>query len=59
MNAKVFIDTHVLLYAIDEDPASTSKRQRGCRTVYSEDLNAGQNYDGVTVINPFVAGAAT
>jgi hypothetical protein len=25
------------------------------RTVYSEDLNAGQNYDGVTVINPFAA----
>ena len=29
----------------------------GCTTVYSEDLNAGQNYDGVTVVNPF-AGAA-
>jgi hypothetical protein len=30
-------------------------KQMGCRTVYSEDLNAGQNYDGVTVINPFAA----
>jgi predicted nucleic acid-binding protein len=29
----------------------------GCHTVYSEDLNAGQTYDGVTVINPFVAKA--
>jgi len=28
-------------------------RQMGCRTVYSEDLNPGQDYDGVTVINPF------
>jgi predicted nucleic acid-binding protein len=33
-------------------------KQMGCSTVYSEDLNSGQNYDGVTVINPFVAGSA-
>ncbi|MEI8309717.1 MAG: PIN domain-containing protein [Verrucomicrobiota bacterium] len=25
----------------------------GCHTVYSEDLNHGQSYDGVRVINPF------
>lgn len=25
----------------------------GCHTVYSEDLNHGQNYAGVRVINPF------
>ena len=25
-----------------------------CDIVYSEDLNAGQNYDGTLVINPFV-----
>jgi predicted nucleic acid-binding protein len=25
----------------------------GCMTVYSEDLNDGQDYGGVTVINPF------
>jgi predicted nucleic acid-binding protein len=25
----------------------------GCRKVYSEDLNSGQDYDGVTVVNPF------
>jgi predicted nucleic acid-binding protein len=31
----------------------------GCHTVYSEDLNAGQDYDGVTVVNPFDAGTAT
>ncbi len=137
MNAEIFIDTNILLYSIDEDPASTLKRQRaqqvllserwgwsiqvatefyvnaislkrpfrltsqdavslvetwltyptmtltagvvreaiawhrrfqlsywdaailvaakqlGCNTVYSEDLNDGQDYDGVTVINPF------
>ena len=32
-------------------------KQMGCRTVYSEDLSAGQDYDGVTVVNPF-AGVA-
>jgi predicted nucleic acid-binding protein len=26
----------------------------GCQTLYSEDLNPGQIYDGVTVVNPFV-----
>ncbi len=26
---------------------------RGCDAVYSEDLSAGQDYDGVRVINPF------
>ena len=30
-------------------------KQLGCRTVYSEDLNHGQDYDGVRVINPFLA----
>jgi predicted nucleic acid-binding protein len=25
----------------------------GCGTIYSEDLNDGQTYDGVTVVNPF------
>jgi len=142
MTAEVFVDTNVLLYTIDEDPTSASKRQRaqqlllserwgwsvqvaaeffvnatsakrpfrlaaadattllenwfafptmtitpdlvrtaidihqrfqlsywdgailaaakqlGCRTVYSEDMNAGQNYDGVAVINPFAVDAA-
>ena len=28
MNAEVFVDTNVLLYTIDEDPASNEKRQR-------------------------------
>jgi len=139
MNAEVFVDTNILLYTIDEDPVSASKRARAqqlllselwgwsiqvaaeffvnatspkrpfrldgadaaalvetwfayptlpltaelvraaiqlhrrfqigywdasiiaaakqldCRTLYSEDLNAGQDYDGVTVVNPFAA----
>ena len=28
-------------------------KELGCHTVFSEDLNDGQNYDGVTVVNPF------
>jgi predicted nucleic acid-binding protein len=31
----------------------TAARRMGCQTVYSEDLNPGQVYDGVTVVNPF------
>ena len=27
--------------------------ETGCTTVYSEDLNDGQTYNGVQVINPF------
>jgi predicted nucleic acid-binding protein len=33
-------------------------KQMRCHTVYSEDMNSGQNYDGVTVVNPFVAMAS-
>jgi predicted nucleic acid-binding protein len=33
----------------------TAAKQMGCQTLYSEDLNPGQNYDGVTVVNPFTA----
>lgn len=36
MNAEVFIDTNVLLYTIDEDPASASKRQRAEQLLLSE-----------------------
>jgi predicted nucleic acid-binding protein len=27
----------------------------GCHTLYSEDLNHGQDYEGVRVVNPFLA----
>jgi predicted nucleic acid-binding protein len=42
MTAKCFVDT----------------KQLSCHTVFSEDLNHGQVYDGVTVVNPFAAAAA-
>jgi predicted nucleic acid-binding protein len=29
-------------------------KELGCKTLYSEDLNHDQVYDGVTVINPFL-----
>lgn len=31
----------------------TSATSLGCRVLYSEDLSAGQSYDGVLVVNPF------
>ena len=36
MTAEVFVDTNVLLYTIDEDPASASKRQRAQQLLLSE-----------------------
>lgn len=30
-------------------------KELGCHTVYSEDLNHGQQYDNVRAVNPFVA----
>jgi predicted nucleic acid-binding protein len=33
-------------------------RLLGCDQVLSEDLNHGQNYDGVTVLNPFRSSAS-
>lgn len=45
MHAEFFLDTNILLYAAFE---------LGCETVYSEDLNHGQLYAGVRVINPFL-----
>jgi predicted nucleic acid-binding protein len=29
-------------------------RALGCHTLYSEDFNHGQDYEGVRVVNPFV-----
>lgn len=68
MNADCFLDTNVLVYAITADPELADKRYRtsywddailavaaraGVSTVYSEDLNHGQDYGAVVVINPF------
>lgn len=30
-------------------------KQSGCDAVYSEDMSASQDYDGIRVINPFAA----
>jgi predicted nucleic acid-binding protein len=29
-------------------------RAQGCHTLYTEDLNHGQDYEGVRVVNPFM-----
>ncbi|MBM4423435.1 MAG: PIN domain-containing protein [Chloroflexi bacterium] len=34
----------------------TSAARMGCEAVLSEDLSAGQDYDGVKVVNPFEGG---
>jgi predicted nucleic acid-binding protein len=36
MNAEVFVDTNILLYTIDEDPAAASKRLRAQQLILSE-----------------------
>jgi len=33
-------------------------RRLGCDILYSEDLSHGQDYDGVKVVNPFLAVAS-
>ena len=58
------IDHRIVRIAVEEskrhrisycDAAILSAAQAmGCRTVYSEDLNHGQHYSGVQVINPFL-----
>ncbi len=36
MTAAVFVDTNILLYTIDEDPAAATKRQRAQQLILSE-----------------------
>ena len=38
-DARQFVDTNAV--------------RMGCQTVWSEDLNSGQTYDQVMVVNPF------
>ena len=61
MTARVFFDTNILVYAAVGTGISywdaailAAARALGSETVYSEDLNAGQRYGRVQVINPFV-----
>ena len=50
---------HVLALTIELFRSATVISQRYqisyCDAVYSEDLNAGQEYGGITVINPFTS----
>lgn len=40
---RAFVDTNILAAALE----------MRCELLYSEDLNPGQSYDGITAINPF------
>ncbi len=45
-----FFDANILIYAYDRrDPV----KQARAFDLLSEDLNAGQTYNGVVVVNPF------
>jgi predicted nucleic acid-binding protein len=58
LDAETFIRTLELTrrYQISNWDAAilAAAKQLGCAVVYSEDLNHGQDYDGVPVINPFL-----
>lgn len=70
MTADAFIDTNILLYAVSTDENEAGKRVQARQILvapdwglsvqvlqefYAEDLNHGQDYDGVRVINPFLS----
>lgn len=48
----VFVDTNVLVYAAEEKTPFNGKKT-DCEILYTEDLNDGQDYGGVRVVNPF------
>ena len=48
-----FVDSNVLLYSVSADPAEAGKAAAAVQLLGAEDLNAGQVFDGVTVVNPF------
>ena len=54
-----FVDTNILLYAAIALPAYwdsailAAARVMGCDAVYSEDMSAGEDHDGLRVIDSF------
>jgi predicted nucleic acid-binding protein len=59
-----FLDTNVIVYA--NDPRDRKKQmacanivaeaeEAGCSRIISEDMNAGQVYCGMRMVNPFMA----
>lgn len=47
-----FVDSNVLVHW--DSLILAAAHEMNCSLVYSEDLNQGQDYDGVKVINPFL-----
>ena len=58
MRGSVFLDTNVLIYAVT--PADPQKQIAAaalaakCVTLYTEDLQHGQQMESVRILNPFV-----
>jgi predicted nucleic acid-binding protein len=53
MTAEVFLDTNILQISQWDASIIAAALELGCHTLYSEDLNSGQDYSGIRVINPF------
>jgi predicted nucleic acid-binding protein len=53
MNAEVFVDTNVLVYAYDKLIVAAAVRC-GATRILSEDLNPGQTIAGIQIENPFL-----
>ena len=51
MNSMNAANTNVYVYALDAD--EPVKQDAGVTILYSEDMDAGTNYDGLTIVNPF------
>jgi predicted nucleic acid-binding protein len=45
---------HIRYYYYYYAAIIAAAQELGCQTLYSEDLNHGQTYDTVQVINPFL-----
>ena len=53
MSDKVFLDNNPCQVGYYDALILSAARLGGCPVVYSEDLSSGQEYNGVSVQNPF------
>ena len=49
MSDKTFVDTNILVYAYDADAG-----EKHAAVVLTEDLNHGQNIEGIRIQSPFL-----
>lgn len=50
--ADAFLDSNILLYACSS-AIGDAALELGCKIFYMEDINDGQEYNGVRIVNPF------